>query len=61
MYLSLIGDGTPAPFEVTRWRLVERFGWTLAEVDGMTMADLHELYQVDDGIGKARQFGKGGK
>lgn len=42
------------PYEVTRWRLVERFGWTLEYVDGLSMADLHELIQVDDGKANAR-------
>lgn len=44
----------PAPFELLRWQLVERFHWTLAEVDNLSMADWHEYLQVDDGKARAR-------
>jgi hypothetical protein len=41
-----------------RWEIAERFGWTLAEVDALSMADLQELIQVDDGRIKAAQSAK---
>lgn len=44
----------PVPFEMVRWSLAERFGWTLAEVDALSMADLEEFYQIEDGRMKAK-------
>jgi hypothetical protein len=61
VYFHLVGaDGTPAPLELVRWRIAERFGWTLPEVDSMSLADLHEMMQIDDGVSKARAF-RGGR
>jgi hypothetical protein len=37
-----------------RWNIAERFGWTLDEVDALTVSDLFDLFQIDDGRGKAR-------
>jgi hypothetical protein len=37
-----------------RWALAERFGWTLDYIDSLSVADWHELIQVDDGKKKAR-------
>jgi hypothetical protein len=37
-----------------RWNLAERFGWTLSEIDGLSMADLRNFFQIEDGRGKAR-------
>jgi hypothetical protein len=34
--------------------MAERFGWTLAEVDALSMADLEEFYQIEDGRQKAK-------
>lgn len=45
--------GKPAPMAVSRWRIAERFGWTLEQVDALSVADLTELNAVDDGISKA--------
>ena len=53
MYLS-IKMGAPAPFALLRWSIAERFHWTLAEVDQLTLADWHDLIQIDDGRAKAR-------
>jgi len=36
-----------------RWNIAERFHWTLDVVDGLSIADLHELMQIDDGRNKA--------
>ncbi len=46
------------PFELVRWGLVERFGWTLPEIDALSVADLHELTQIDDGRAKAKAKGE---
>jgi hypothetical protein len=35
-----------------RWTLAERFGWTLAEVDALSLADLEEFFQIEDGRAK---------
>jgi hypothetical protein len=40
--------------ELLRWNLAERFGWTLDEIDALSMADLAEFIQIEDGRGKAR-------
>ncbi len=46
--------GGAIPQELVRWKIAERFGWTLEYVDALSMGDLLELYHVDDGIAKAR-------
>ena len=53
MYLAW--DGQPLPMELTRWTLAERFHWTLPDVDALSVADLHQLIQVDDGRKNARE------
>ena len=40
--------------ELIRWTLAERFGWTLPQVDALSMSDLAEFYQVEDGRAKSR-------
>lgn len=47
--------GASAPFEVIRWQMAERFGWTLEYIDALKIGDIHELIQVDDGKAKARK------
>jgi hypothetical protein len=39
--------------ELLRWSMAERFGWTLAEVDALSMGDLHEFLQIEDARAKA--------
>jgi hypothetical protein len=34
--------------------MAERFGWTLEYVDSLSLADLHEWMQVQDGLAHAR-------
>lgn len=41
------------PIEKLRWDLAERFGWTLEYIDALSMEELHEYLQVQDGLGKA--------
>ena len=37
----------PAPvFELMRWSMAERFGWTLDYIDSLSMADIHEFFQM---------------
>jgi hypothetical protein len=46
--------GEPAPLELLRWSMAERFHWTLETIDRLSIADWHEFLQVDDGRSKAR-------
>jgi hypothetical protein len=32
-----------------RWQLVKEFGWTLEQVDSLSVADLHEYLNVRSG------------
>jgi len=43
------------PWEYWRWRIAEQYSWTLKEVDALSMDDLKEWFQVQDGISKARK------
>ena len=38
--------------------MAARFGWTLPEIDALSVADLHELAQIDDARVKATQKGE---
>jgi hypothetical protein len=38
------------PFEVIRWQLAEKFGWTLEYIDGLSLDTLHEYLQIQDGL-----------
>ncbi len=53
VYMSLT-VGAPAPKELLEWQLAERFGWTLNYIRSLTMQDLQNLFQIDDGRNKAR-------
>jgi hypothetical protein len=55
VYLALAwgGEANPVPQELFRWQLAERFGWTLEYIDNLSVGDMHELIQVDDGRRKA--------
>lgn len=37
------------PFELIRWNLAERYGWTLDYIDGLSLADLAEWIRIQDG------------
>lgn len=41
------------PFELIRWTLADKYKWTLPEVDSLSMGDLAEWFQVEDGIKQA--------
>ena len=49
-----IKRGHDKPYELTRWEFVERFGWTLDEVDALSIGDLHEYMMVQMGRSKAK-------
>jgi len=38
--------------------MAERFGWTLGEVDALSLEDLREFIQIEDGRAKARSHGE---
>ena len=46
--------GAPAPGELSKWELAEKFGWTLDYIEGMSMQEIHEYYQIKDAKIKAR-------
>jgi hypothetical protein len=41
------------PMAWWRWHLARATGWTLEYVDGLSMGDWHEYWQIVDGEGKA--------
>lgn len=51
-YLTKPGDGKPA--EMIRWEIAERFGWTLEYIDALSLGEIHQLINVDDGRVKGR-------
>jgi len=51
----------PKPQEYGRWQLVERFGWTLPQIDALPLKDLHDLIQIDDARAKAQKMKAKGK
>jgi hypothetical protein len=48
----------PAPLELAWWNIAERFHWTPEVIDALTLAQLEELAQVDDGKEKAKMKGE---
>ena len=41
------------PIEAIRWKLAEKFGWTLDYIDSLPLSEWHEYIQVQDGIAHA--------
>jgi hypothetical protein len=37
------------------WNMAERFGWSLEYIEGLSLAKLHELAQIDGGRAKAQK------
>lgn len=35
--------------------MAEQFGWTLEYIDDLTVADIHEWIQIEDGKARARR------
>ena len=46
------------PLEYWRWELARTFGWSLEYIDGLSLADLFEYWQIEDGINKAAADGR---
>jgi hypothetical protein len=44
-----VAYGQAYPYEAKRWDLVRELGWTLAQVDALTVQDWHNYEQVKDG------------
>lgn len=65
MYFFLIGmrdsEGKEygEPYEYIRWKIAKQYGWTLREVDAITMQDLTNYYQIQDAERKAASFLRG--
>jgi hypothetical protein len=46
------GERVGLPWQYWRWQIAERFGWTLREVDALSMGDLAEWFEIEDARGK---------
>lgn len=44
------------PHEFWRWELVQDTGWTLDQVDALSVKDRNDWLQIRDGKAKARGF-----
>jgi hypothetical protein len=53
-------EGNPEgmPWEFYRWRLAEQYGWTLGEVDALSMGDIHEWMQIEDAKAKRAEVAR---
>jgi len=38
---------------LVRWRMAIDLGWTLTEIDALTMDEVNEYYSIRDGLHKA--------
>jgi hypothetical protein len=47
--------GAPAPIELLRWQLAEKYGWTLDYIDGLSVRDVHQHIQIQDAKYKAQK------
>ena len=52
----MIGMADSMPHEFWRWELVQETGWTLEQVDALSVADYWNWMQIRDGKAKARGF-----
>lgn len=43
------------PLELLRWTMAERFGWTLDTVDALTVEQITEFAEIEDGRNAARR------
>jgi len=41
------------PLEYWRWELARAFGWSLEYIDNLSLSDLFEYWQIEDGTNKA--------
>jgi hypothetical protein len=42
----------PAPLELLRWQMAEKFGWTLDYIDALPLSAIHEWIQINDARAK---------
>jgi len=49
-----LSKGRARPWELDRWELAEKFGWTLEYIDSLPVTELHEYIMVQMGRAKAR-------
>ena len=54
VYLGMIGMADSMPHEFWRWELVQETGWTLEQVDALSVKDFNDWLQIRDGKAKAR-------
>ncbi len=52
------GESYGMPWEFYRWQIAEKYGWTLGEVDALSMGELGEWFQIEDALGKYRDAHK---
>jgi len=61
----MTGMSDTIPHEFWRWELVQETGWTLEQVDALSVADFNDWLQIRDGKAKARRWmnnkNKGGR
>jgi len=48
------GEPEGMPWEFYRWLIAERYGWTLAQVDALSMGEMGEWFQIEDARAKVR-------
>jgi len=53
---ACVGFSAPAPIELIEWSLAEKMGWTLPEVRALSMQDLQNHFQIEDGRAKAKEL-----
>lgn len=41
--------------KLKKWRLIKLTGWTPEQVDALTLQQMYEFLQIEDGITKANQ------
>jgi len=44
-----LAHGRPQPWEYTRWVLAKEFGWTLPEVDALSLRDMQQWKDIAAG------------
>lgn len=54
VYLGMIGMADTMPYEFWRWELVQETGWTLDQVDALSVKDWNDWLHIRDGKAKAR-------
>lgn len=52
----MIGMADSMPYEFWKWELVQDTGWTLEQVDALSVKDFNDWLHIRDGKAKARGF-----